>query len=214
MAMSQEQTETEEGAASDAEPERRRSSTDETFVRLAFWQTILSVVGVFIAVVALYAALTESEAVRRQTAAAVWPFVQVSVADYDSGEDAGFTLSFTNADVGPALVRTLRLVVDGEPMRDWVHVVAHLGGTVDEHVGRNSIGNRVLSPGQKVDMISVREPTLARRLQTVVRNPDTAITYCYCSIFEHCWLADSRSQALDPEPVKACPSFGSETFRN
>lgn len=53
------------------------------------WQIVLSVVGVFIAVLALYAAITESEAVRRQTAAAVWPFVQVSIADYDSG-DAGW----------------------------------------------------------------------------------------------------------------------------
>ena len=34
------------------------SSTERIFVRLSFWQTVLSVVGVFIAVVALYAALT------------------------------------------------------------------------------------------------------------------------------------------------------------
>ncbi|MEJ2330125.1 MAG: hypothetical protein P8Z33_09715 [Gammaproteobacteria bacterium] len=40
-------------------------------IRLTFWQTILSVVGVVIAVLALYAALTESAAVRQQTAAAV-----------------------------------------------------------------------------------------------------------------------------------------------
>ena len=212
--MSKEQRETKRPAVLDAEPEGKHVINDRSFVRLTYWQTVLSVVGVFIAVVALYAALTESEAVRRQTAAAVWPFVQVSVADFDSGEVAGFTLSVTNAGVGPALVRTLRVVVEGEPMRDWAHVVAPLGGTVDENVGRNSIGNRVLSPGQKVDLISVSDPVLARRLQAVVRSPGTTITYCYCSIFEECWLADGQSQALDPEPVETCPSFGSETFRN
>lgn len=212
--MSQDQGEAKNAGRPETGPDGRQAVNEASFVRLAFWQTILSVVGVFIAIVALYAALTESEAVRRQTAAAVWPFVQVSVADHDSGEAAGFTLSLTNAGVGPALVRTVRLEIDGEPMRDWAQVIAHLGGTVDQGVGRTSVVNRVLSPGQKVDMISVSEPDLARRLQAVVRSPDTAITYCYCSIFHACWLADSRSQALDPAPVEACPSFGPDAFRN
>jgi hypothetical protein len=36
------------------------SPTERLFVRLSPWQTILSVVGVFIAEIALYAALVES----------------------------------------------------------------------------------------------------------------------------------------------------------
>ncbi len=210
--MSEEQSERSEGRSPEARSEL--SGTEKIFVRLSFWQTILSVVGVFIAVLALYAALTESEAIRRQTAAAVWPFVQVSVTDFDSGRDAGFTLSFTNVGVGPALIRAVRVVVDGQPMRDWPQVVTHLDGTVDSHVGRSSIGNRVLSPGQGVDLVSVTEPALARKFQALVRNPASAITYCYCSIFDDCWLADSRRQALDPEPVDACPDYGDESFQN
>src|SRR5690554_2849469 len=89
--------------ASGTAPMPALSSTERAFVRLSLWQTVLSLVGVFIAVLALYAALTESEAVRQQTSAAVWPFVQVSIEDFDSGESAGFTLSFTNEGVGPAL---------------------------------------------------------------------------------------------------------------
>lgn len=45
---------------------------EKKFLRLTFWQTILSVAGVFTGAVALYAALTESQAVRQQTAATVW----------------------------------------------------------------------------------------------------------------------------------------------
>ena len=51
------------------------TNSERVFVRLTFWQTVLSLAGVFIGTVALYAALTESAAVRQQTAAAVWPFV-------------------------------------------------------------------------------------------------------------------------------------------
>lgn len=212
--MSEDEIASQEAGASGTNPAQGLSSAERIVVRLAFWQTVLSVVGAFIAVVALYAALTESEAVRRQTAAAVWPFVQVSVADFDSGEDAGFVLSFSNAGVGPALVRAVRVVIDGEPMRDWAHVVAHLGGTLDERVGRSAISDRVLRPDRKVDLISVTDPALARRLQAAIGNPETAISYCYCSIFDDCWLADSRSPALSPESVAACPDFGEATFRN
>lgn len=189
------------------------SSTDRVFVRLSFWQTILSVVGVFIAVLALYAALTESDAVRQQTAAAVWPFVQISTADFDSGDRAGFTLSATNAGVGPALVHSMRVVIDGEPMHDWAHVVAHLGGALDTQVERNSISNRVLSPSQTVVLISTMNPALARAFHAVVANPENSVSLCYCSIFDDCWLVDSRDQALSPESVKNCPSFGKAAFQ-
>ena len=190
------------------------SSTERIFLRLSFWQTVLSVVGVFIAVIALYAALTESEAVRQQTAAAVWPFVQISVADYDTGETAGFTLSFKNAGVGPARVRALRLVIDGEPMRDWSQVVAHLGGELDEQVGRSFISGRVLSPDEKVDLVSVSDPVLARQFQAAIAGSQTSLSYCYCSIFDDCWLAESTGDALNPLPVEACPDFGKAAFVN
>lgn len=190
------------------------SGTEKRLVRLSFWQTVLSVVGVFIAVLALYAALNESQAVRQQTAAAVWPFVQMSVADYDTGDTAGFALSFSNAGVGPALVRSVRLVIDGQPMRDWAHVIDHLGGTLDERVGRTSVSERVISPDRSIDLITVTAPELARQFQSIMDDPHSAITYCYCSIFDDCWLADSRSPALNPEPVSMCPDFGDATFRN
>ena len=56
------------------------------------WNCGLSVVGMFIAIIALYAALSESEAVRQQTAAAVWPFR----IDHLSERRAEFTIALTN----------------------------------------------------------------------------------------------------------------------
>ncbi|MEO1324887.1 MAG: hypothetical protein AAFV59_17995 [Pseudomonadota bacterium] len=58
---------------------------EQTFLRLTFWQTILSLAGVFTGAVALYAALNESRAVRDQTAASVWPYVQIMI--YDTASD-------------------------------------------------------------------------------------------------------------------------------
>lgn len=197
-----------------AEPTPALASTERLFLRLTFWQTLLSVVGVFIAVVALYAALSESAAVRQQTAAAVWPFVQLSIQDSDSGDAAEFTVSFTNAGVGPAKMRTMRLIIDGEPTRDWADAVARQGGQLTGRVSRNFISNRILSPDESVESFSTSDPELVRKFQKVMSNPENSITFCYCSIFNACWVADSRKDLQEPELVNECPDFGDAAFRN
>ncbi len=76
------------------------SRTEKLFVRVSVWQTVLSVAGVFIGVVALYGALTESEAGRKQTAATVWPYLQLEISDYANETGAGFSIAFSNAGTG------------------------------------------------------------------------------------------------------------------
>ena len=205
--------------ASESRPEDTRSTlnlsgAERLFVRMTLWQTILSVVGIFIAVVALYAALKESAAVRQQTAAAVWPFVQLIIEDYDTGDEAAFAISFMNAGVGPARVDSVVLELNGEHIRDWVRAVTIVGGDADSDVSRNFIGGRVLRPEETVDMIRTTDADLARRFQAAIAGPDKYIAYCYCSIFDECWLADSRKDLQNPEPVEMCPDFGDATFEN
>lgn len=189
-------------------------STEQMFVRMTFWQTVLAVVGALIGVIALYAALNESAAVRQQTAAAVWPFAQMTIEDYDTGDTAGFVLSFTNAGVGPAKMRWVKLSIDGEAARDWVHAVELVGGEVANNVNRNFISNRVLRPDERVDMVSTMDADLARRFQAAIANEQNYVTYCYCSIFDECWLADSRKEARDHDVVESCPDIGEAAFGN
>ncbi len=212
--MSEEVNETREVLPQDKRPAPMLSGVERVFVRLTLWQTVLSVAGVFIAIVALFAALTESAAVRQQTAATVWPFVQLLIEDSDTEANAAFTMSLSNAGVGPARMRTLRLIINGEPVRDWEHAVTLLDGKITAQVARNFVSDRVISPGETVDIISTMDPDLARRFQAAVANLNTSVTYCYCSIFDECWLADSQKDIQNPEPVEECPDFGNAVFGN
>ena len=187
---------------------------EQHIIRLTFWQTVLSVVGVLIAVFALYAALTESAAVRQQTAAAVWPFVQLMLEDYDTGDAAGFSLAFTNAGVGPAKMQDVRVSVDGKVTRNWSELVASVGGDPEAAVNRSFISDRVLRPDEKVVVFSTADADLARKLVGAVSKPRGALTFCYCSIFDECWLADSRKDLHTPELVEVCPDFGADTYFN
>lgn len=189
------------------------SRSERIFLRLSLWQTVLSLVGVFVACVALYAALTESEAVRRQTAAGVWPYVQLTVNDYVSGEDAAFDLVMTNAGVGPTRIRDMRVTFGGRPVKSWAELMASIDA---EGVGYAQVAasRRVLRPGESVTVFGVRDRAAVEALRVAVNDPNNAIEYCYCSIFDACWLADSRTPEAMPAPVRQCPDFGAASFSN
>jgi hypothetical protein len=204
-------------ATPDVEPAETHSllRAERHIIRLTFWQTVLSVVGVVIAVLALYAALTESAAVRQQTAAAVWPFVQLMIEDYDTGDAAGFSFALTNVGVGPAKMQGLRLSIDGNVTRNWSELVASADGDTGAALNRNFISDRVLRPDETVVVLSTTDAELARKLAGAVINKQRSVlTFCYCSIFDECWLADSRKDLQAPALVNACPGFGDETYLN
>ena len=190
------------------------SATERAFVRLTFWQTVLSLVGVFIAVVALYAALAESDAARKQTAAAVWPFVQLTIHDHLSGGHAEFRISLTNAGVGPARMRSMRVLLTGEPLRDWHHAMQRLGEAGTHRLGQSFVSRRVLIPGETIDMVTTTDRVLVEKFLGALAQPGNSITYCYCSIFDACWVLDSEKDLQSPEPVEQCPEFGEEAFAN
>jgi hypothetical protein len=190
------------------------AGSERAFVRLTFWQTVLSLVGVFIAVVALYAALAESDAARKQTAAAVWPFVQLTFHDHLSENGAVFRISMTNAGVGPARMRSMRVLVDGVPLRNWHQALEIIGETGINRLGQSFIGRRVLIPGEAVDMVATTDRVLVEKFLETLEQPGSSITYCYCSIFDACWVVDSEKDLHTPEPVDECPDFGEQSYLN
>ena len=210
----------EEEAASPDEPEPEReeslklSHAERSFVRMSFWQTVLSVIGVFIAVIALYAALSESEAVRQQTAASVWPRVQLHVSDHLSDHRAELTVSLTNAGVGPARMQSMRVRINGEAIESFHKSMEALGHSDTSRMGQSFVGRRVLLPGETVHMMSTQDRELVELYGKALWNPGTSIVYCYCSIFDSCWVVDSKIDLYSPKPVDACPDFGAETFGN
>lgn len=188
--------------------------SERLFLRISIWQTVLSIAGIFIAAVALYAALTESEAVRRQTAASVWPYVQLSVDDHLSTDAALFELSLTNSGVGPAHIRAMRVTIGGRAMLTWKDAVLAVVGTDAPAFSQTFANNRVFRPGERVTIFGTRAPVLVRALREAVVNESAGVEYCYCSIFDECWTVDSRSPEAGPASVAACTDYGGAEFLN
>jgi hypothetical protein len=73
----------------------------------------------------------------------------------------------------------------------------------------------VLRPEETVVVLGTTDADLARKLSGAVGDKDRSVlTFCYCSIFDECWLADSRKDLQAPNLVNSCPGFGDETYLN
>lgn len=193
------------------------ANIERTFLRLTFWQTLLSLAGVFTGAVALYAALNESQAVRDQTAASVWPYVQIIINDTDDGSSARFALSLENVGVGPARMRGMELRLNGEVVSSWDEATSRLlneSMQVGVDFGRSSVAKRVIGPGEGIVAFQTNHRELSLAMQEAVYGGNTSLRYCYCSIFDQCWLGSlsSDSESAGPVLVEACPDFGETAF--
>jgi hypothetical protein len=51
-------------------------------------------------------------------------------------------------------------------------------------------------------------------MQEAVYSGATEFSFCFCSIFDQCWIQDgSKTAVTDPvQSVGACPDYGDEAF--
>jgi len=78
---------------------------------------IAALVGLLALCVSGYTAWLQQQQVRAQ----VWPYIETGIST--SKHD----LTLVNKGVGPALIRSVQIYVDGKPQRNWDAVYAALG---------------------------------------------------------------------------------------
>ena len=153
---------------------------------------------------------TQTEVLQEQLGAQVWPYV--SITEGLTGDTARITIS--NDGLGPAILRSLAVFVDGVPRSSFtamMHAILgpdivkrtphgqKIGFTIDS----GSVGS-VMRPGNDSLGFSLTSKRFAPAL--LQANRRVAFRICYCAIVPgKCWLlvtgvrSEPRSQASCPE---------------
>jgi hypothetical protein len=191
------------------------SPTEANVARLMKYLPLLAVGHMFVTVPAFvisialaYATYVQADATRKIQQSETWPYVSYGTSDItDEGVDEiSFTLG--NDGVGPARLKQLEFVYDGKPMATPRSFLQQCCGDPASNPTPFMSSNfeTVLRPGENIRFIRlVKKPdnaVLWDRLE--VERWKVAVRACYCSIFDDCWVLDSRKP--DPVPVKACPA--------
>jgi len=163
------------------------------------WDALAAIIAALIGILALLVSGYTAYVQRQQVRAQVWPYLMT--ANYDN-ESA---IKLLNKGVGPAIVKSMRVLVDGKPQHGWRQVTTALGL---EHVPlrTSTITDNVISGGEVVQMLVFGDADAYHRFRKESASR-SGIEICYCSTLDDCWVYD----AVDPaaratqKQVDSCP---------
>jgi hypothetical protein len=169
-----------------------------------------SAVALVISVIALGVNLYQTRLQLTQSHAGVWPYLAIHTPyAYDTREDATFHWVVQNNGVGPAIVKSTRVTLDGRPMRRWYAVFdALLQGRQRFGSFLEPVNDQVIPSGAKINAVSVSGAAGANLLHDAEDRLDMAI--CYCSVYDDCWITSLHRH----EAVASCGSAGDDEFHD
>ena len=172
-------------------------------------ELVIATLALAASAAASVATVVQTHVVGNQLSASVWPYLS-----FDTTISPGrLALRVDNDGLGPALVRNVRLTVDGQPKTAWRTVLPLFGrrtGTAAPHAVRSRASvtesdisvQTVIRPGSSINVIEVRNASIDNVTgDAIKRRIDMQI--CYCSILQQCWTVALISDA-QPKSVNDC----------
>jgi hypothetical protein len=151
---------------------------------------------------ALAVSIYEAYLMREQQQAAVMPILE---AWSFYAPDVGFGLNVANKGIGPALLKSVDVSLDGEPKSSWRQIYDEVLGGDAPSYSQSMITGNVLAPGERVTPFQFSpesEPAILWRGSERV-----SLRICFCSVFDQCWehrLDNLRSGVPRTEEIEEC----------
>src|SRR3954464_193070 len=166
-------------------------------------ETFIAVAALIVSVTAVVVGIYEAQLQRTHDRAEVWPHLEISTFI----EPQGAALKLTNTGLGPAIVHTIAVSVDGKPQRNWDEALEtllarpqappHNNSTVTEHAFR---------AGDEITLLGIGKADLPPHFWEWVGR--LSVRVCYSSVFGDSWLVsdDHLGGSSRWTSVKSCPS--------
>lgn len=197
----------------DASPERdaMNGRTRASGIR---WDALAAIIASLVGLLALLVAGYTAYIQRQQVRAQVWPYLIVG------NDDLSQSLTVQNKGVGPAIVRSVQVWVDGKPQPDWIHVVSAFG-MPPHHFTQSTINHDVLSAGEQLQAIHFPDKELWQQFHDAAYGR-MAISVCFCSTLDECWVSGNRNLIgpasmplqLQVRQLAQCPRLPPDTVFN
>ena len=173
-------------------------------------ETFIAVAALVVSVSAVVVGLYEAALQRQHDRAEVWPHLEVTTFTMRTGA----TLSVENTGIGPALVKSIVVTVDGKRAHNWNEVLTTLLGHAPPSPFSNStISESALRPGNKVTLIGLPSEDMPPGFWNAVGR--VGLSLCYSSVFGESWLLHKEHVGVRTtwaEVSKCPPQAAGEDF--
>ncbi len=176
------------------------------------------VVATFVGVCALCVSAYTAHVQRQQVRAMVWP-----ILEYQSNNEPVISLTLANKGVGPAIIRRVKVKIDGQPVSDWYGALQKLLGPGKHYYSSSTMNSRVLSPGETISIL-VPYGSDSRPLTPASSDPlgpqadkarnRVAVEICFSSTLGECWmLRTDQNTNSTTTAISSCPEPSVGDFR-
>ncbi len=185
-------------AAPAADPQTRRRRD---------WNGVSAVIAALIGLLALCVSGYTAWLQRQQVRAQVWPRLLLMSSDTQQ------ELLVINKGVGPAVIRSLRVYVDGVAQNDWRMLGKTLGFSDDDYV-QSTVNEIIISGGERYVMAHFPGEAAWKRLRTEL--PRIRRRVCFCSTLDECWVVEQTIKAREEgySPIDRCERIEAEEFND
>jgi hypothetical protein len=184
---------------------------DEKRFRLDF---VIAFGALLISTVAAVAAVYQTHVIAQQFSATVWPYVSFD----ETTSPWSFELDLRNDGLGPAIVRSVSITLDGKRQASLETLLFTLS---KEEPQLQTAARAALRAGTRVQM-TTSTPTVGLvvpantqhvtfRVQGAALLPylrpafkRVGISLCYCSLTGTCWTQSFQTRDSEPHPVASC----------
>ncbi|MBV8637273.1 MAG: hypothetical protein JO322_04255 [Candidatus Eremiobacteraeota bacterium] len=173
--------------------------------RLLRFETLIAICALLISAITGAAVVYQTHIIQSEYAATIWPYLSV---DTFVTNQRRVDIKMTNDGLGPALIRSAQLVIDGKRARSWEDLESIVRRDARGRVafGSSSINaSTTIRPGESHQLISANlapdvSPDILARHRVV-------LTFCYCSLNDSCWSLHSVPGVVGgefPHQVSSC----------
>src|SRR5436309_4525519 len=176
-----------------------------------------AVIATFVGFLALCVSAYTAYVQRQQVRAAVWP-----ILEFDSSNTPDIHFTLANKGVGPAIIRHVIVMVDGQPVRNWREAVERILGP-GYLASESDMSFHVFAAGESRTVFTPRDPE-NNPLNFDKSNPlwvkmikerlRVSVEIFYCSTLDECWtLIAGGLKAGTTTEIRHCPTPSPITFQ-
>lgn len=163
--------------------------------RLFKTEIIVAFAAILISVMTLFVYIYQARIMQEQQHASIWPYIEW---DMTLSTSEGFYISIVNKGVGPAIIHSTSLELDGELMSDQLEYLTKLIDNLDSmSLFYTAIDNRVIGPGEEIRLFHVNNGVIGNKLLADKVFTRTKYEICFCSIYGDCWTSKGLSVVED-----------------
>jgi hypothetical protein len=184
-------------------------ATRDALSRLAYkrdWDGVAAIIAAFVGLLALcvsgYTAFLQKQQVRAQ----VWPYLEPGMSSSKR------EVVLFNKGVGPAIIHSVQLRVDGKPQHNWSETFSALGIKYEHHIPYSTINGVVIPGNDKIEQLAFPTAEDFNLYSHQVQRVNLKI--CYCSSLGDCWQYDDAIANPGEQHllVDRCPARSDDDF--